>query len=140
MQMIVQHFDGTLQLLNTILIKCDQMIRSYREYHEHFVERSEVEYAAKSGWYRMFNSPLHVNNTKFDLYLNWPLSQFKQDSRTISAIISKLVTIQSEVDNTFILSDEEVNVINKYMKIDVNEQMKKLSEQMNTIFNTADKD
>lgn len=140
MQMIVEHFDGTLQLLNVLLIKCEKIAKLYSECYDQFIQQSKAEYAAKSAWYRMFHTPSFVDNSTFSVYINWPMQQFKQDAKKLSVMISKLVTIQSEVENTFILSDDEVSLINKYMRIDPQDEEAKLSQYMQRFFNNAKKD
>lgn len=131
MEMIVENFDGTLQLLNVLLIKCEKIATLYREYNDQFIEQAKAEYAAKSTWYRMFVSPRHVDNSAFSIYVNWPMAQFKQDAKKISSMISKMVTINSEVvDSIFIFSDDEISLINKYMRIDFKEEEAKLLQHM----------
>jgi hypothetical protein len=130
MEMIVEDFDGTLQLLNVILIKCEKIATLYRECNDQFIEQAKAEYAAKSPWRRMFVSPRHVDNSAFSIYVKWPMAQFKQDAKKISNMISKMVTINSEVGATFIFSEDEISLINKYMRIDFNEEKAKLLQHM----------
>lgn len=130
MEMIVEEFDGTLQLLNVLLIKCEKIATLYREHNDQFIERAKAEYAAKSTWYRMFFSPRHIDNSAFSIYVKWPMAQFKQDAKKISNMISKMVTINSEVGATFIFSEDEISLINKYMRIDFKEEQAKLLQHM----------
>lgn len=130
MQMIVEDFDGTLQLLNVLLIKCEKIAKIYSECNDQFIEQSKAEYAAKSAWRRMFTTPSHVDNSAFSIYVNWPMARFKQDAKKISGMISKMVTINSEVGATFIFSEDEVSIINKYMRIDFKETEAELSQHM----------
>ncbi len=130
MEMIVEDFDGTLQLLNVLLIKCEKITKLYSECNDQFIERAKAEHAAKSAWHRMFTTPRHVDNSAFSIYVNWPMAQFKQDAKKISGIISKMVTINSEVGATFIFSEDEISLINKYMRIDFKEEQAKLLQHM----------
>ena len=45
-------------------------------------------------------------------------------------MISKMVTINSEVGATFIFSEDEISLINKYMRIDFKEEEANLSQHM----------
>jgi hypothetical protein len=58
------------------------------------------------------------------------MAQFKQDAKKISNMISKMVTINSEVGATFIFSEDEISLINKYMRIDFKEEQANLLQHM----------
>lgn len=136
MKMMVNHFDGTIQLLNILLGKCGKLLSMYSAAHEEQIRASNAEYEKKSAWGRFWSTPSHVDNTGFSVYLKWPIHQFKEDARMLRSMITKMENIRLEVDNTFILSDDEVDVIAKYLNLDLAEEKATLESRINQSITT----
>ena len=137
MKMMVNHFDGTIQLLNILLEKCGKIHAMYSEAHDEQVRLSYAEYRNKSAWGRFWGGPRHADNAAFSAYLKWPIQQFAKDAKMLRTMITKMENIRSEVDNTFILSDDEVDVISEYITLDLDAEKQTLEYRINQFLTTT---